>query len=267
MKNTDISKLLAKEWKTASQEVRQLHIDKEAREREEYHRKIAAWRKKQRQTKVTVASTKNVPSLFEHPELLSVQSQTTPLSQSPSLTLSTKFDSSHGPTVIPSGTGQKTVEWSASFSTPEYLSKDVLISSDQTVPKEAARTSFVFSKPMDTDTIKTVKYSPLRTVSNASVLQKFDFPKNLPTPPFLLMEQKPSSLRPIALQSTRYPSVEPTPLQDPPTAVRKVSTSDYQNLFFPSVLNDGEDGTILDNSPLEQEHFDFFLDGIIEDTD
>jgi hypothetical protein len=46
-----------------------------------------------------------------------------------------------------------------------------------------------------------------------------------------------------------------------------VSTSDYQNLFFPSVLDDGEDGTILDISPLEQEHFDFFLNGIIEDTD
>lgn len=41
--NTDISKLLGKEWKKAPAQVRQPHIDKEAKEREEYHKKVAVW--------------------------------------------------------------------------------------------------------------------------------------------------------------------------------------------------------------------------------
>eukprot|EP00539_Tryblionella_compressa_P000806 CAMPEP_0178747804 /NCGR_PEP_ID=MMETSP0744-20121128/8535_1 /TAXON_ID=913974 /ORGANISM="Nitzschia punctata, Strain CCMP561" /LENGTH=165 /DNA_ID=CAMNT_0020401101 /DNA_START=170 /DNA_END=664 /DNA_ORIENTATION=+ len=48
MKNTDISKLLGEEWKKLPPHVRQPHIDKEAREREEYHQKTSAWREQRR---------------------------------------------------------------------------------------------------------------------------------------------------------------------------------------------------------------------------
>jgi hypothetical protein len=43
-RNTDISKMLGEEWKNAPSEIRQPHIDKEAREREEYYKKVATWK-------------------------------------------------------------------------------------------------------------------------------------------------------------------------------------------------------------------------------
>ena len=48
MKNTEISKLLGEEWKKAPAEVRKPHIDKELRDREEYHKKTLAWRQQRR---------------------------------------------------------------------------------------------------------------------------------------------------------------------------------------------------------------------------
>jgi hypothetical protein len=44
VRNTDLSKMLGEEWKNAPSEVRQMHIDKEAREREEYYKKVAVWK-------------------------------------------------------------------------------------------------------------------------------------------------------------------------------------------------------------------------------
>lgn len=51
MRNTEISKLLGQEWKCAPAHVRQPHIDKEAVEREEYHRRVAAWRERKEEEK------------------------------------------------------------------------------------------------------------------------------------------------------------------------------------------------------------------------
>jgi len=56
LKNTDISKLLGQEWKVAPPEVRQPHVDREATEREDYHKKISAWREQQRQNKEMAAA-------------------------------------------------------------------------------------------------------------------------------------------------------------------------------------------------------------------
>jgi hypothetical protein len=48
MKNTDISKLLGEEWKNAPVHIRKPHVEKERREREEYHEKVAIWRQKRK---------------------------------------------------------------------------------------------------------------------------------------------------------------------------------------------------------------------------
>ncbi|KAG7357335.1 high mobility group box domain containing protein [Nitzschia inconspicua] len=44
VKNTDISKMLGDEWNNAPVEIRQPHINKEAQEREEYYKKVEAWK-------------------------------------------------------------------------------------------------------------------------------------------------------------------------------------------------------------------------------
>ena len=44
MKNSEISKLLGSNWQREPAHVRQPHIDREAREREVYKKKIHAWR-------------------------------------------------------------------------------------------------------------------------------------------------------------------------------------------------------------------------------
>lgn len=64
MKNTDISKLLGMEWRTIPQELRQPHIDKEARERESYRQEISEWRKQQELKKKIDAATQNMSSLM-----------------------------------------------------------------------------------------------------------------------------------------------------------------------------------------------------------
>ena len=69
LKNTDISKLLGKEWKAASQQIRQPYIDEEAREREAYHKKISAWREQKRQNEKSATSPQKAPSPTNFPDL------------------------------------------------------------------------------------------------------------------------------------------------------------------------------------------------------
>ena len=49
MKNTEISKLLGQAWKVAPEDVRKPHIEREHREREDYKRRIAKWRKERKE--------------------------------------------------------------------------------------------------------------------------------------------------------------------------------------------------------------------------
>ena len=44
LKNTDISGVLAQHWKTASEESKRPHLDRELQEREKYHEDMAKWK-------------------------------------------------------------------------------------------------------------------------------------------------------------------------------------------------------------------------------
>jgi len=85
VKNTDISKLLGKEWKAVPQEVRQPHIDKEAREREAYHKKISAWRKQKLKAKETFDWKQLKPSPTSDKKIVPKVLNSTPLQVSPPL--------------------------------------------------------------------------------------------------------------------------------------------------------------------------------------
>ena len=54
MKNTEISKLLGEEWRNCPAHVRQPHINKEKREREEYHRRVAIWQQNRKPEDTTL---------------------------------------------------------------------------------------------------------------------------------------------------------------------------------------------------------------------
>ena len=45
LKNTDISGVLAQHWKSASEEDKKPHVDREIMEREKYHEDMAKWKK------------------------------------------------------------------------------------------------------------------------------------------------------------------------------------------------------------------------------
>lgn len=191
MKNTDISKLLGLEWRAAPQEVRQPHIDKEAREREEYHRKVSAWRKQQRKNKDTVANTQDMQSLTKHQQIVPVKAQGAPLPRSLSLPTVTK-PIFYGATGTPPGTGKTTLQSSSSFSTPGYISKDAMALTDHYV-----WISLVCPETMDSVNSSTAQsYPTAATTSNA----KFPPPAVLAPPPFLLLYPKPTSLCPLSLQ-------------------------------------------------------------------
>jgi hypothetical protein len=68
VRNTDISKMLGEEWKNAPAGVRQPHIDKEAREREEYYKKVAAW--KEHHCKEEDTSSANVSTIGKNGSFL-----------------------------------------------------------------------------------------------------------------------------------------------------------------------------------------------------
>ena len=53
LKNTEISKLLGIEWKQCPESVRQPFVEKELREREEYHRKVGLWRQSRKSDEVS----------------------------------------------------------------------------------------------------------------------------------------------------------------------------------------------------------------------
>lgn len=66
MANTDVSRELAKVWKEAPQEVRQVHIEKEAKLRAEYKVAIAEWRaKNQRREAAAMLQLSATPAQFE----------------------------------------------------------------------------------------------------------------------------------------------------------------------------------------------------------
>ena len=44
LKNTDISGVLAQHWKSASEESKRPHLDRELQEREKYHEDMAKWK-------------------------------------------------------------------------------------------------------------------------------------------------------------------------------------------------------------------------------
>jgi hypothetical protein len=48
LKNTDISGILAKEWRAASEEVKRPHVERELREREKYHEDMRVWKEEVR---------------------------------------------------------------------------------------------------------------------------------------------------------------------------------------------------------------------------
>lgn len=291
VKNTDISKLLGLEWRAAPQEVRQPHIDKEAREREEYHRKVSAWRKQERKNKETVANTQGMQSFTKQQQIVPVKVQIAPLPRSKSLPTVTK-SISYGATGTPRRTGKTTLQSSSSFSTPGYISKDAVALTDHYV--------WLSLVSIDSGNSSTAQsYPKTATTSNA----KFPPPTVLAPPPFLLQDPKPTSLYPLSRQidTVSTPAVHPSfstptvhPIGDPVTSneiapspwypapeLTPVTpsqlprrTADFQKLFFPQVLDDEEDNLIANTTaaiptknPIELEYFDFLLNSTIEGTE
>ena len=72
---------------------------------------------------------------------------------------------------------------------------------------------------------------------------------------------------PVTPVERRYsaPALAPTPVT-PVQAPRRVSTLDFQELFFPPVPDIGEDDSSAKNSAIEPEYFEFLLNSTIEGT-
>ena len=73
LKNTDISGVLAKQWKNASEEEKRPHLEKELKEREKYHEDMARWKEEVLQTaqekNMTFAMMKNHHSATSQKEM------------------------------------------------------------------------------------------------------------------------------------------------------------------------------------------------------
>jgi hypothetical protein len=200
VKNTDISKLLGLEWRAAPQEVRQPHIDKEAREREEYHKKVSAWRKQQRKNKETVANAQGIQSLTRPHQIVPVKAQIDPLPRSKSLPTVTK-SISYGVTGTPPRTLNTTLQSSSSFSTPGYISNDA----------EALIDHYVWlpSVSMESGNSSTAQsYPKAATASNA----KFPPPAVLAPPPFFLQDSKVTALFSLSrqIETVSTPALHPS---------------------------------------------------------
>ena len=195
MKNTDISKLLGAEWRAAPPEVRQPHIENEAREREVYHTKISEWRKQQRRNEeiMSISPDGNMSSLTNHEEKIEAEVLTTSLPQSP-----------YPPIVM-------------SISVPSYgetmnpqrmeISKGIEASMDHNLTNQKAWPSSAGTVKKDMENNDTEQYYPLAATSNSSVSQKIPFPTALRAPPFVLPEAQPTFIcsppRQNALSSTQ----------------------------------------------------------------
>ena len=251
------------EWRNISQEVRQPHIDKEAREREVYHRKISEWRKQQEFKKEIAAATENMLCLMK-------KEQTSRLQRSQSLPAVVKSMTipSCPAKVTPPQTVRKVIQ-SSSFSVADRTPANFGLSIDQ-------RNQVLPSLP----NIHSSRFYPTETRSNINIgMQNFRFPNSLPAPPMLIPEPQPIS--PCLVSRKRFFSInvdiqmshmpEPTPVTPLSTPTRRISTTDYQELFFPHVLpeeeHDSTDEICCDYNNSNNQYYDFLLNASIQGTD
>jgi len=268
VKNTDISKLLGMEWRSIPQEMRQPHIDKEAREREVYHRKISEWRKQQELKTEIAAATESMSSLMKKEQTSQV-----PRSQSLPAVFKPMTIPSCPAKVTPPQTVRKAIQ-SSSFSVADRTPTNFERSIHQ-------RNQVWPSLP----NIHSSRFYPTETRSNINIgMQNFRFPNSLPAPPLLIPEPQP--IFPcLVSRKGNFPEALsinadiPMSYVSEPTLVTPsstpISTTDYQELFFPHVLPEENDNSTDDNccnnnnnnNNNNNQYYDFLLNASIEGTD
>lgn len=208
MKNTDISKLLGKEWKAVPQEVRQPHIDKEAREREVYHKKISAWRKQKLKAKETFDWTQLKPSPTNDQKIVPEVLHATPLQVSPPLQaigpiVSLPFVSTQPLETSASNqrSEPKNLEW-VDFSLVEEAmpSNGGVTATGNTLTNEGISLPSIPLERIVFGHTNNGQLSSTGCPTRASALQKSTFPEMLPSFPMVLL---PSPTPMFARISTR----------------------------------------------------------------
>ncbi|VEU36000.1 unnamed protein product [Pseudo-nitzschia multistriata] len=288
MKNTDISKLLGKEWKAAPQQVRQPHIDKELYEREVYHKKITAWRTQNLEASVATKSKQQKLSAIGDQKRLPEEARPGPLQPSPPLRAivpSLSFPSVSPPRPELSGSIQeperKIYVWGSSSPVEGPAPSDAMALDNYRLTNQGMLLPSVPSeKRQGTSSagdVHTGQQSSTDYSDRAFVSQQ---PPLLPSPPMLW--PKPAMMTPNRCQSITNPSQPPnnnayaekiklpemllpppkqlvpvsTPVPAPVTPMqqpRNRSTTDFQNLFFPAIFDDYDsaNNNIVENTDLD----------------
>jgi len=259
LKNTVISKLLGQEWKEAPPEVRQPHIDREAVEREDYHRKISAWREQQRQN--NCAAVAQQQSVYNS-EQQQIMSNNFPFDSSTVSRLTS--------TEPYAGTAASLPIWGNSSSSMVESTPKSITPVATKVPKPWVSPSISWEKSNQEYASTCVQYSTCSvTPSPSPVMQRIVYQPILPSVPSLLPQPLSAQSRTVSRQDAN--TIQPHPWQliasnatktvttsqlstteivSPPPATIPVTplidttpnktTTDYQNIFFPTMFEEEE---------------------------
>ena len=242
------------EWRSMSKELRQPHINKEARDRESYNQEMRKWRQKKALEKES-ETTLDMSSLLREKELAKEEAQTSPLLRPLRMPSQIKCTS-----VPPGTTGRATPPRTSPFD------------SDNESMNSQACPSFVSWETTTSEKMDSVRPYQTTTSRKSSVgsqnsllptpspAASFVIPEPTPIFPELLSHRNRQAITPRTINtdiSIPFSVPEPTPLASPRC---QEPTADYQELFFSNVKSDDRN----DTTNTKHSYFEFLLDSSID---